>query len=143
MAAGGTVEHIELMSLRVAQRKQLRFGAEDQVQRVHGQVLGHPAHGSDDAGAYVALMPAGLARDQGEQPLGVGLSFDQRAILAELVVQLRQRGEYAVVGEQASLLFERVRVGERERAGGGKADVRQERSRALTARSRSPTRTRS
>ena len=69
-------------------------------------------------------MPAGLARDQREQPLGVGLSFDQRAILAELVVQLRQPSEYAVVGEQASLLLERVRVGERERAGGGRDVVR-------------------
>src|SRR5450759_2299964 len=134
MAPRGAVEHVELVSFRIAQREQLRLGAEDQVQRVHGQMLGYPARGRDDAGAYVALMPAGLARDQREQPLGVGLSLDQHAVLAELVLQLGQTGEHAVVGEQASLLLEGVGVGERERARGGEADVRQERARALTAR---------
>src|SRR5450759_4245870 len=89
MAASGAVEHIERVGLRVAQREQLRLGGEDQVQGVHGQMLSRPAHGRDDAGAYVALAPAGLARDQREQPLGVGLSLDQYAVLAELVVQLR------------------------------------------------------
>src|SRR5450759_1777805 len=100
MTASGTVEHVERMRFRIAQREQLRLGAEDQVQRVHGQVLGHPARGRDDAGAYVALMPSGLALDQREQPLAVGLSLDQYAGLSELVVQLRQTGEHPVVGEQ-------------------------------------------
>ena len=134
MSAGGTVEHVQRVRVRVAQREHLRLGRHDQVDRVDRQMLGHPTHARDDARVDVAVVPADLPRDQREQPLGVGLPVHQRAVIAELLLQPRQAGEHAVVGEQAPVLLEGVGVRERQRARRGEAHVRQERARALAAR---------
>jgi len=72
---------------------------------------------------------AGLARDQREEALGVGVAFHELAVGAEVPLELRQVLDHAVVGEQAARLLERVRVAHLERSRRGETDVRDERPR--------------
>ena len=71
-------------------------------------------------------MALDLARDEREQPLGVGVARDERAVVAELALEPLELEDHAVVGEQPAALLERVRVGDLEPAGGRVADVGEE-----------------
>ena len=105
-----------------------------EVERVERHVGDDPVDRGDDAGADVAAVAADLVGDQREQPLRVRLSLQQRGVGAELGFDLPEAGEDAVVGEEATVLLERVRVLDRLRPGRGEADVGEEARRALVPR---------
>lgn len=98
------------MRLGVAQRPQLARGGQDQVDRVHGQVVGGPLRGGGDRGADVATVVVDVLGDQGEAPLGVGVAGDQPAVVAEPGLEGRKVLDDAVVRDQPALLLEQTSV---------------------------------
>ena len=77
------------------------------------QVLGDPGARGVDARADIAIVGGDLAGDQREEALGVGVAFDECQVIAEVGVERRQILDHAVVGEQPSVLLERVGVAQR------------------------------
>src|SRR4051812_14429968 len=133
-AARAPLEDPQLVRVGVAQRPQLVGRREDEVQGVERELRRDPRDGRRDAGPQVAAGAAGLARDEGEEALGVGVALDERAVLAEVGLERGQVLEDAVVGEQPALLRERVAVAQGHRARRRVAQVDDVRARALLAR---------
>ena len=132
-AAGGALEHEQLVHVGVAQGPEVGWGDQHDVQREHRQVLGDPARRADDRAADVAVA-LDLLGDQREVALGVGLALDQRRGVAELGLDPLRVADHPVVGEQPAALLERVGVLGADRAGRGVADVGDERARGDLAR---------
>jgi hypothetical protein len=129
VTAARAFEHVQGVGFGVAQRPQPVGGRQDQVEGEHRKVLGDPAGGVDDAGGDVPAVRPDVTRDQGEEPFGVGVTANPREVGAEFGVEFGQALDHAVVREQTPVLFEGVRVAPLQAAGGGEADVGDERRR--------------
>ena len=124
------LEHVQRVRLRVAERPQPARVGQQEVDRIQRQARRHPRARGLDPGADVAVASVDLACDQREQPLGVGVAFDQAQVVAEVCLERGQVLDHAVVRKQPLVLLERMRVAHLERARRGEADVRDERARA-------------
>jgi len=129
-----SLQKVERMGIRVAQRPQFIGGRQHKVDREQRQVRGDPAARGLDPRGDVAVASRDLMCDQRKEALGVGVPFDQAPVIAEVHVECGQVLDHAVVGEQPPLLLEGVRVMQIERAGGGEADMSDESSRVDLAR---------
>ena len=71
-------------------------------------------------------MCPSLCGDEGEHPLAVSVAANEggRAGLGESLIELVQTGELAVVGQDPSVLGERMGIGHAQAAGAGVTDVR-------------------
>ena len=88
---------------------------------------GDPLGGGGETRVEIAVAQPGLARDQREEPLGVGLSVDEPQVVTEVALELVEPAEDAVMGKEAPLLLEGMGIGERQPTGRGETDVRKER----------------
>ena len=71
------LQHVQGVRLRIAQRPQLLARREHHVQREHGEVAGHPARGSAQAGRHITAALLDLPGDEREEALGVGVAADE------------------------------------------------------------------
>lgn len=109
-ARGHSLEHMELVRARVAQRPQFVSRRQHDVEGEQRQLLGDPAGRGDQTRGHIAAMLLDLLADQSEEALGVGVAADEAAIGPELRLELGQIPDHAVVGQHATVLLERMGV---------------------------------
>ena len=126
---GGALDHVQRMLARVAQRPQLAWRGDDDIQRRHRQPLADPARRGADARPDIPAVSVDLLGDQREVALRVRVAQHELAVGAQLVVQPRELAEAAVVRHDPAAHRERVGVAHGPAAGRGPPHVGDERRR--------------
>ncbi len=129
-AARLALQHEQPVRLGVAERPEPVRRREDQVDRIDRDVLGDPVGRPADAGAHIAAVRVDVLGDEREHALRVGVAEHELAVAADLRLQLVEPGDGAVVGHDAPVHLERMRVLRQQRAGRREPHVRDERRRA-------------
>src|ERR1700687_4719546 len=100
------LKEVEGVCLWIAKRPQSVRRREHEVDRNQRQVRGHPGTGCLDPCTDIPVPRRDLARDERKETLGVGVAFDQPAVIAQVSLERGQVLDYAVMGEQPPVLLE-------------------------------------